>query len=113
MTREDMLDELKQFIGRELLDGRDAGLDEHTPLLAWGVIDSLSVAELLNFTNERFEIEVPRHDVRPENLKDLNAYVGLLMRLSEQRASAGGVEFVPPAGHFHYHSEVADEGQRS
>jgi acyl carrier protein len=82
VTREHMLGELKQFIGRELLDGRDAGLDEHTPLLAWGVIDSLSVAELVSFTSERFQIEVPQQDVSPENLKDLDAYVGLLMRLA-------------------------------
>jgi hypothetical protein len=33
MTREEMLAELKDFVGRELLDGRDAGLNERTPLL--------------------------------------------------------------------------------
>jgi 2-hydroxymuconate-semialdehyde hydrolase len=82
VTREEMLGELKQFVGRELLDGRDAGLDEHTPLLEWGVIDSLSVAELLSFTSERFEIDVPQQDVGPENLKDLDAYVDLLKRLA-------------------------------
>ena len=76
-----MLEELKGFVGSELLDGRSAGLDEHTPLLEWGVIDSLSVAELLSFTSERFEIDVPQSDVTPENLKDLDSYVGLLTRL--------------------------------
>ncbi len=81
MTREEMLSELKQYVGRELLDGRDAGLDEHTPLLEWGVIDSLSVAELVSFTSERFEIDVPQGEVTPDNLKDLDAYVGMLMRL--------------------------------
>ena len=81
MTREEMLSELKQFVGKELLEGRDAGLDEHTPLLEWGVIDSLSVAELVSFTRERFEIEVPQSEVTPDNLKDLDAYVGMLMRM--------------------------------
>ena len=81
MTREEMLSELKQYVGRELLDGRDAGLDEHTPLLEWGVLDSLSVAELVNFTSERFEIDVPQAEVTPDNLKDLDAYTGLLVRL--------------------------------
>lgn len=81
MTRDEMLSELTQFVGRELLDGRDVGLDEHTPLLAWGVIDSLSVAELLSFTSERFGIDVPQDEVSPENLKDLDSYVGLLGRL--------------------------------
>ena len=82
MTREEMLTELKQFVGKELLEGRDAGLDEHTPLLEWGVIDSLSVAELVSFTHERFEVDVPQSEVTPNNLKDLDAYVGMLMRLS-------------------------------
>jgi hypothetical protein len=81
MTREEMLGELKQFVVAELLDGRDTGLDEHTPLLAWGVLDSLSVNLLVSFTNERFGLEVPPGDVTPENLKDLDAYVALLTRL--------------------------------
>jgi len=81
VTRDEMLGELKQFVGRELLDGRDQGLDEHTPLLQWGVIDSLSVAELVSFTRERFEIEVPQSEVTPQNLKDLDAYVRMLERM--------------------------------
>jgi 2-hydroxymuconate-semialdehyde hydrolase len=81
MTREQMLSELKDFVSKELLDGRGAGLDEHTPLLEWGVIDSLSVAQLLSFTSERFDIEVPQREVTPENLKDLEAYVDVLTRL--------------------------------
>ena len=80
MTREEMLGELKQFVVRELLDGRDTGLDEHTPLLAWGVLDSLSVNVLVSFTSERFGIDVPQSEVTPENLKDLDAYVAMLMR---------------------------------
>jgi acyl carrier protein len=80
-TREEMLDELRGFVVRELLDGRDTGLDEHTPLLAWGVLDSLSVNVLIDFTSERFGIEVPRSEVAPRNLKDLDSYVSLLTRL--------------------------------
>jgi acyl carrier protein len=82
ITRDEMVNDLKQFVVTELLDGRDTGLNEHTPLLEWGVIDSLSVAELVSFTSERFGIVVPQDDVSPENMKDLDAYVGLLMRLA-------------------------------
>ena len=81
MTREEMLGELKGFVVSELLDGRDAGLDEHTPLLAWGVLDSLSVNVLISFTGERLNIEVPQSEVTPQNLKDLDAYVTMLERL--------------------------------
>ena len=82
MRREEMYGELRGFVVTELLDGRDAGLDEHTPLLAWGVLDSLSVNVLISFTNERFGIEVPQSEVTPQNLKDLDSYVSLLTRLS-------------------------------
>jgi acyl carrier protein len=76
-----MLGELRQFVVDELLDGRDTGLDERTPLLAWGVLDSLSVTQLLSFTRERLGIDVPQEAVTPDNLRDLDSYVGLLMRL--------------------------------
>jgi acyl carrier protein len=82
VTRDEMLGELKQFVVRELLDGRDTGLDEHTPLLAWGVLDSLSVNVLVSYTSERFGIDVPQAEVTPENLKDLDAYVAMLTRLT-------------------------------
>ena len=81
MRRDEMYGELRGFVVKELLDGRDTGLDEHTPLLAWGVLDSLSVNVLVSFTNERFGIEVPQSEVTPQNLKDLDSYVSLLTRL--------------------------------
>ena len=40
------------------------------------------MAELVSFTSERFEIDVPQAEVKPENLKDLDAYVSLLTRLA-------------------------------
>jgi acyl carrier protein len=80
VTREEMLGELKHFVVKELLDGRDTGLDEHTPLLAWGVLDSLSVNVLISFTAEHLGIDVPPSEVTPANLKDLDAYITMLMR---------------------------------
>jgi acyl carrier protein len=82
MTRDEMLLELKGFVVDELLDGRGAGFDEQTPLLAWGVIDSLSAAELVTFTEDRLGVEVPQREVTPENLENLDAYVGMLSRLA-------------------------------
>lgn len=81
MMRAEMLDDLREFVVTEMLDGREAGLDAHTPLLAWGVLDSLSVNALVSYTNEHFGIDVPPDDVTPENLKDLDAYVSLLERV--------------------------------
>jgi acyl carrier protein len=90
VTREEMLAELTQFVAEELLDGRGAGLEEHTPLLAWGIVDSLSVAQLVTFAGERFGIEVPQSEVRPANLENLGAYVDMLGRLAPEAASRAG-----------------------
>jgi hypothetical protein len=37
---------------------------------------------LVSYTSERFGIDVPQGEVTPENLKDLDAYVAMLMRLA-------------------------------
>ncbi len=74
--------EIRTFIVGELLDGKDAGLDQSTPLLKWGVIDSLSLVSLLSFIEERFGIGVPPADVNASNFENLTAIAGLLSRLS-------------------------------
>jgi acyl carrier protein len=81
MTRDELTDEVRRFIGDELLGGEHNGLDESTPLLEWGVLDSLSVAQLLSFAEERYAVDVPEREVNPHNLKDIAAFVDLLERL--------------------------------
>ena len=90
MTRDEMLVELKGFVVEELLDGRGAGFDEHTPLLAWGVIDSLSAAQLVSFAEERLGIDVPQREVTPDHLENLAAFVDMLARLAPAAASRPG-----------------------
>ncbi len=84
MTREQMLGELKGFVVNEFLDGRDSGLDEHTPLLEWGVIDSISASQLVAFSKERFGVDVPQEELTPQNLQDLDSYLSMLERLGAQ-----------------------------
>ena len=84
MTRQQMLGELKGFVVNEFLDGRDSGLDEHTPLLEWGVIDSISASQLVAFSKERFDVDVPQEELTPQNLQDLESYLSLLERLGAQ-----------------------------
>ena len=73
---------LRAFIVDELLDGDGAGLEDGTPLLETGVLDSLSVVSLLAFLKSRFGLEVPQAEVTPKNLRNLGAIVALVERLS-------------------------------
>ena|SRR5205823_1043647 len=82
--------EIRTFIVQELLDGKDAGLEESTPLLKWGVLDSLSLVSLLSFIEERFGIGVPPAEVNASNFENLTAIGALLSRLSSGTTKASG-----------------------
>lgn len=81
MNDAELLSELKAYVVEEFLDGRGEDFDEHTPLLEWGIIDSISVVKLTAFVRERFGIEIPQEEIVPPNLVDLSSLVAMLRRL--------------------------------
>ena len=56
------------FIAREFLNGKDEGLDATTPLIEWGVIDSIAIVSLRDFVSTRFGVEIPHSELKPSNL---------------------------------------------
>ncbi len=88
-TREDTIALLRGFVVDELLDGNDEGLDAQTPLLQWGVIDSLAMVTLLAFIEERLGVKVPDEQVRPEHFQNLAALGELLERLATRAGASG------------------------
>lgn len=88
MQSEQVLKEIHAFVARELLDGKAADLEANTPLLAWGIIDSFSLAMLLKFLKDRFQVEVPLNQVSAANLESLTTITQLVMSLSTPRVPA-------------------------
>jgi clorobiocin biosynthesis protein CloN5 len=82
------IEALRAFIERRNLDGR-ATLSEDTPLLEWGVLDSLGLAELTAFVEERFGLAVPIEAITPDNFRDLRAIAALLRDLADGAAVDG------------------------
>ncbi|MFO0605578.1 MAG: acyl carrier protein [Polyangiales bacterium] len=76
------------YIARELLDGRGAGLDRDTPLLEWGVLDSLSMMELIDHVHRTFRVEVPGDRVTAEHFKDVRAIVRMVLALAAGEGAA-------------------------
>lgn len=91
MNYESTLEEVKAYIERELLAGDGKDLTPTSPLLAWGVLTSLRVVQLLHFIRHRFEVEVPPDELVAQNLKDLESIANLVLRLhtsnQQQRAA--------------------------
>jgi acyl carrier protein len=76
-----IVEELRVFIARAFLSGKDEGLNAETPLLEWGVIDSTSILALRAFIKERLGVTIPTTELLPKNLANLRAIADLIVRL--------------------------------
>jgi acyl carrier protein len=81
MSEEQCITELRGFVAREMLNGKDEGLDAATPLIEWGVIDSITIVLLRDFIAARFGVEIPHAELKPSNLATLTTIASLIARL--------------------------------
>jgi acyl carrier protein len=71
---------VKGFILKEFLPGEDpAELTDTTPLITWGVLDSIATLKVVMFIEERFGITLQAHEVDSEHL-DTIAQIAQLVR---------------------------------
>lgn len=83
MKQSQVLESLKWHISSEVLDGQDIGLDASTPLLEWGVINSMEMARLVTFIHDRLGVEIPGDKITIEHFKDLAAITSLVLELQQ------------------------------
>jgi len=84
MQRSEVLEQVKSYISKQVLDGRDIGLNEMTPLLEWGLINSLEIVRLLSFLQEQFNIEVPSEKIIADHFINLASIADLVLELVDQ-----------------------------
>jgi acyl carrier protein len=72
--RPEILAELKNFIAGWFRDGRDDGLEPHTPLVTSGIVDSAGIFEVVEFIEERFGVGIGDADI---SLQTCNTLAGL------------------------------------
>ncbi len=82
MSRQMVIDGLKSYISNEVLDGQDIDLDGSTPLIEWGIINSMEIARLVAFIQDRFGVEVPSDKITIDQFRNLDALSNLVL---EQR----------------------------
>jgi clorobiocin biosynthesis protein CloN5 len=82
MTNDDVANRVAEFIRRELLDGDPRGeLTESTPLLEWGVLNSLNTVRLLTFIREDIGVLVPPTEINARNLRNVRAIASMVIGL--------------------------------
>ena len=83
MNKSEVLQELKNYVSHEILDGKDIGLGDSTPLLEWGIINSMEIARMVSFIEDRFQVGIPEDKISPEYFMSLSAISDLVTELSE------------------------------
>lgn len=80
MQRLEVMEQLQKYFVEQVLDGKNIGLDETSPLLEWGVINSIEIVRLLTFIHKRFDIEIPPGQMTADNFVDIGTIADMVLR---------------------------------
>lgn len=76
-----MKDTILDYIRREYLDDdEDVELDEHTPLISGGIVDSFSMVSLLRFLEKKYDVSIPDEEASPEAFDTVASIIDLVNR---------------------------------
>jgi acyl carrier protein len=81
-ARAEHLARLRQFFQQHVPAAATQTLDETTPLLGSGLLDSLSVIQLMVFLGQELHIEIEDEDFTPENLASIGSLLDFVGRKS-------------------------------
>lgn len=76
---------LKTFIINNLLDGDGSDLDDHTPLLELGIIDSMAMVSLLTFIDKKLGVSIPDDKVSPRHFQTITTLQALILEVDAKR----------------------------
>jgi acyl carrier protein len=72
---------VKDFILREFLPGEDPNeLQDDTPLITGGILDSIATLKLVSFLEEQFGISVAAHEADVDHLNTIQDIASLVAR---------------------------------
>lgn len=76
---ENIVNDLKEYILKEFLPGEDAeNLDNDTPLIASGILDSLATLKLVVFLESKYKIKIAPHETQEEYIGSISQIVELV-----------------------------------
>ena len=76
-----MKEMILEYIRNEYLDDdEDVELDENTPLISSGIVDSFSMVSLKRFLEKKYSISIPDADASPQAFDNVNSIIALVHR---------------------------------
>ena len=80
---------VRQYIVTEILEDDDEGLNGQTPLLQWGILNSMEMTRLLGFIDQQFQIRIAPSDISPARFKNIDEIAAFVVS-HERGESADG-----------------------
>ena len=89
MNQRDTAGSIRSFIGQKFPAARKRSIDDGTPLLESGIIDSLGMLDLVAFLEQTFNITVADDELIPDNFADISRMAAFAdSKRSRDQASA-------------------------
>jgi acyl carrier protein len=83
MDHSQVVAELADYVRTELLgDDRSTEVAPDTPLLEWGILNSMNTARLLTHIREKHGVNVPPTYLVGNNFRDLSRIADMVVQLS-------------------------------
>ncbi len=78
-----MKEMILEYIRNEYIDDDEADevtLDENTPLISSGIVDSFSMVSLKRFLEKKYSISIPDEEASPEAFNTVTSIIALVNR---------------------------------
>ena len=77
----DMHDVIREYVIDEYLeDDDDREVENDSPLITGGIVDSFSMVSLKRFLERKYDISIPDADASPEAFDSVNSIAALVQR---------------------------------
>ncbi len=78
---------IRDYVVKEYIeDGDDRTIEENTPLISGGIVDSFSMVSLKRFLEKTYEIRIPDADATPAAFDTVNSIAALVERFRKVSA---------------------------
>ena len=72
MSPEEIKKELKDYIINSILKNEESTIEDNTPLISGGFIDSISTLKIVDHLEKKYKIEFQPHEVDRDNLDSID-----------------------------------------
>jgi acyl carrier protein len=79
-----IFDSLRVYVSERILQDPSVTIEPDTPLLEWGILNSISIMQLIGYIRDEFQVDVPPEEIAGRNFKDLRSISQFLTQLDSK-----------------------------